>query len=225
MKKIITLLLVISAVVASCKKESSATVATQATYMNFTPNSTWNYDVIDNVTAASLNYTVTSTTKDTLANGRTYHVFTNSAGANEYYNITGNDYFSFQSLPAQLGGTSIQNLYLKDNVAINNSWTQTYTITASGLPLTINLINTVTEKGISKVINAVTYTDVIHVVTAISVSVLGTPLPTGTLTTDVQSFYAKKYGMIQSKNKISLNYNGVVNNTDQIINLKVAVMK
>ena len=225
MKKIITILFIISVSVISCKKEVSAPVISSGTYMNFTPNSTWNYDLIDNTTAASSNYTITSTSKDTLANGKTYHVFTNSTGSNEYYNVTGNDYYVFQSLPALLGGTAVQNLYLKDNVNINTSWNQTYTFTVSNLPLTIILTNTVTEKGISKTINTTKYADVIHVTTTISLSVLGMPLPPGALITDIQTYYAKNYGMIQSKNKISLNYNGVVNNTDQLINLKVAVIK
>lgn len=225
MNKIITRLLVISIGIVSCKKESSAPVTIPAEYMSFSQGSSWNYDVIDNITASTQNYTVTSTNKDTLASGKTYHVFTNSTGTNEYYNVTGNDYFSFQNLPTQLGGTAVQNLYLKDNIAINNSWTQTYTITVSGLPLTVNLINTVTEKGISKIINAINYTEVIHITTIISISVLGISIPANALTSDIHNYYAKNYGMIQSKNKISLNYNGVVNNTDQITNLKIAVIK
>ncbi len=226
MKKILILLLVISTAIISCKKESSVPVTKTENYMNFTPNSTWNYDQIDNVNASSLNYTVTSSSKDTLANGKTYHVFTNNAGvANQYYNITGNDYFTFQSLPAQLGGTAVQNLYLKDNLDVNNSWSQPYTITVSGLPLSITLVNTIIEKGITKTLNSVIYNNVIHIKTTISVSVLGMPLPEGALTTDIQSYYAKTYGMIQSKNKISLNYNGIVNNTDQLTTLKIAVLK
>ena len=225
MKKILTVLFIISGAILSCKKEVSAPVVTSGTYMNFKPNSTWNYDLIDNVTAAISNYTVTSTNRDTLANGKTYHVFTNSTGVNEYYNFSGNDYYVFQSLPALLGGAAVQNLYLKDNVSINTSWNQEYKLTVSNLPLSIILTNTVTEKGVSKTINATNYTDVIHITTTISLSVLGMPLPAGALTTDIQTYYAKNYGMIQSKNKIGLNYNGVVSNTDQIINLKVAVIK
>ena len=225
MKRIITVLFIISASIISCKKEVSAPVISSGTYMSFTPNSTWNYDLTDNVTAATVNYTVTSTSKDTLANGKTYHVFTNSTGINEYYNVTGNEYYVFQNLPTLLGGTAVQNLYLKDNVDINTSWNQTYSITVSSLPLTIVLTNTVTEKGINKTINTTNYTNVIHVTTTISLSVLGMPLPAGALTTDIQTYYAKTYGMIQTKNKISLNYNGVVNNTDQLTNLKVAIIK
>lgn len=225
MNKIITVLLMISIGIVSCKKESSAPVTKPAEYMIFSPSSSWNYETIDNATASTLNYTVISTNKDTLANGKTYHVFTSSTGNNEYYNVTGHEYFSFQNLPTQLGGTAVQNLYLKDNIAINNSWTQTYNVTISGLPITVNLTNTVTEKGISKIINAINYSEVIHISTAISISVLGMPVPTNALTTDIQSYYAKNYGMIQSKNKINLNYNGIVNNTDQITKLKIAVIK
>lgn len=227
MNKIFIVLLVVSTGFISCKKEMSTPAITTGTYMSFTPNSSWNYDLTDNITAASTNYTVTSTNKDTVANGKTYHVFTNSqlGGINQYYNVTGNEYYIFQNLPSQLGGTAIQNLYLKDNVDVNNSWSQAYNITVSNLPLTVNLTNTVTEKGISKIINTTTYTNVIHITTTISLSVLGIPLPAGALTTDIQTYYAKTYGMIQTKNKIGFNYNGVVSNTDQLTNLKVAVIK
>ena len=226
MNKISILLLVVLIGFISCKKEASTSVSATGAYMSFTPNSTWNYDLTDITTAANINYTVTSTNKDTVANGKTYHIFTNSqGGVNEYYNVTGSEYYTFKSLPSQLGGSAIQNLYLKDNVDVNNSWTQSYTITVSNLPLTVNLINTVTEKGISKTINTTTYKDVIHITTSISLSVLGLPLPANALTTDIQTFYAKSYGMIQTKNKISFNYNGVVSNTDQLTNLKVAVIK
>ena len=225
MIKIITVLFIISASMLSCKKEVSAPINSSGNYMNFTPNSTWNYDVIDSMTAAIQNYTLTCTDKDTMANGKTYHVFTNSTGTNEYYNVSGNDYYVFKSLPALLGGTAVQNLYLKDNMNINTSWTQNFVVTVSSLPLTILLTNTITEKGISKTINGTNYADVIHITSTISLSVLGTPLPSDALTTDIQTYYAKNYGMIQSKNKISLNYSGTVNNTDQLINLKVASIK
>jgi hypothetical protein len=226
MKKIIVAFLAISAAITSCKKETSVPVPDAIQYMSYTANSTWDYEVVDNVTATTVNYTITSTNRDSTINGKTYHVFTNSSGsANKYYNITGNDYYNFQSLPASLGGNAVENIYLKDNVAVNNTWNQSYTISASGIPLTVNIVNTIAEKGISKTVNSIVYNDVIHVTSSLSVSAFGTPLPAGAIITDIQSYYAKKYGMIQSKYKISINYSGIVDNTDQQTNLKLADIK
>ena len=153
-------------------------------------------------------------------------VFTNSSGsANEYYAISGNEYYNFQNLPVSVGGKTVESIYLKDNVAADGTWTQPYTVTTSGVPLTITIVNTITEKGISKTVNSIAYTDVIHVTSSISVSAFGIPLPTGAVITDVQAYYAKKYGMIQSKNKVVINYSGIVSNTDDETTLKSADIK
>jgi hypothetical protein len=80
--------------------------------MSYTPNSTWNYTVTNNVTATNLNYTITSTNRDSSINTKTYHIFTNSTvgSANEYYNLTGNDYYTFRNLPVSLGGNPVENI-------------------------------------------------------------------------------------------------------------------
>ena len=151
---------------------------------------------------------------DSTINNRIYHVFTNTSGANQYYNISGNNYYTFQNLPLSLGNGSVENIYLEDNVAAGGTWSQPYTINVSGYPLTVNLINTVTEKGISKTVTGIIYTDVIHITTTLSVSLLGLPLPADAIATNIEAFYARKVGMIQSKNKISVNYAGNVTNID-----------
>ena len=226
MKKIIFTLFTISAAVMSCKKDTATPVADVVKYMSYNANSTWNYEVINSLTATTTNYTLTSTSRDSTVNNKAYHVFTNSSGsANEYYNLAGNDYYKFQNLPANLSGNPIENIYLKDNVAVNFSWSQPYNVTASGVPLTITTVNTIVEKGISKTVNNIAYTDVIHVTSTLSVSAFGIPLPAGAVTTDVQTYYAKKYGMIQSKNKININYSGIVSNTDEQTNLKSSDIK
>lgn len=227
MKKIILAFLIISATFISCKKDPPAPPTTDAEkYMSYAPNSTWNYELINSITSTTSNYVLTSTSRDSTVNGKAYHVYTNSSGsANEYYNITGNEYYSFRTLPTSLDGKSVENIYLKDNVDANNTWSQSYSVNASGVPLTITVINTIAEKGISKTVNAIVYTDVIHVTTTISVVAFGIPLPTSAVKTDVQTYYAKKYGMIQSKNKININYTGIVIDIDDQTNLKSADIK
>ena len=227
MKKIIFVLTIVSSTFFSCKKDPTPAPVPDATvYMSYTPNSSWNYTVTNNITATNLNYTITSTNRDSSINSKAYHVFTNSTGvANEYYNLTGNDYYTFRSLPTTLGGKAIENIYLKDNVAVNASWNQSYSINVSSIPITVNIINTITEKGISRTVNGIAYTDVIHVTTTLQVTALGVPLPAGAVITDIQSYYAKKVGMIESKNKIVVNYAGLNDQVDENTILKSADIK
>lgn len=226
MKKIMLALIVVSLITTSCKKNSSGPATVTVKYMSFTPNSSWNYQVLNNLTSLATSYTLTSAGRDSTINSKAYHVFTNSSGsANEYYLLSGSDYYRFQNLPASLSGSAVENIYLKDNAAVNASWSQSYAVTASGIPLNITITNTVTEKGIGKTVNGIAYSGVIHVSSSLSVSVLGVPLPAGAVTSDVQSFYAEKVGLIQSFNKITINYNGIVSNTDNQTSLLSADIK
>ena len=226
MKKVIFTLLAVSMFGISCKKSDPPAPVTPDKYMSLTAGSTWNYELINNLLVTTTPFILTSTTKDSTSNGRLYHVFTNSSGsANEYYNITGNDYYNFRNLPASLGGTSLENIYLKDNAAVGTSWVQSAPVTVSGFALVITLTNSITEKGISKIVKGVTYNDVIHVTTTMAVTVSGIPLPAGALTTNIHYYYARKFGLIQSINKINLNYSGITDNTDQQTNLNSANIK
>lgn len=228
MKKILFAFLVTSIATISCKKDKNTpAVATSSNYMSLTTNSTWQYKTVNNLALNndSVIYTVTSTNRDSTINSKIYHVLTTTNGPNQYRNITANAYYTFQALPEALGGSTVETIYLKDNVAANGSWSQLYNITASGLPATINLIDTIVEKGISRTVNGIAYTDVIHVTTTLSVSVLGSPLPTGAVITDIQNYYAKNVGMIESKNKISIDFSGITNNIDQLTTLKKAAIK
>jgi hypothetical protein len=215
MKKYNIAALAILVFIVSCKKEDSTAAAETVKYMSFTAGSNWTYRYKNNISGSSVDYTTTSTNRDSTVSGRVYHVFTNSnGGGNQYYNITGNDYYTFYNLAATPISDRIESIYLKDNAAVNTSWSQSYTITNSGVPITIKITNTIAEKGISKTVNAIAYTDVIHVSSVLSASVLGIPLPQDAITSDIQLYYAKKFGMIESKNKISIDYNGIVSDTD-----------
>ncbi len=225
MKKIIFSLLAICIGISACKKDTVSAPVETVKYMSFTPNSSWNYELTDNLTSNTTSYTITSTDRDSTVNSKAYHVFSNSAGSNQYYFLSGSDYYTFQNLPATLSGNLFENIYLKDNATVNTSWSQNYQVTTSGVPLNITIVNTIAEKGISKTVNSIAYTDVTHVTSTLAVSAFGIPLPSGAITTDVQSFYAKKYGLIQSVNKININYSGIVSNTDQQTILKSSDIK
>ena len=228
MKNILLSLFAVSLFITSCKQDDPPTPPVTATpFMSFTAGSTWNYEVVNNITPSTSSYTLTSTSKDSTINGKSYHVFTNSSGSgNEYYNNTGNDYFTLRRLPLTLGGTSVENLYLKDNVTAGTVLpSQDYPVTAQGFNLIVTVTNTIAEKGLTKTVSGNTYNDVIKVTTAITVKLGGIPLPGGALTTDIQAFYAPKYGLIQSNNKIDINFSGIVDHTDQQTTLKSADIK
>ena len=225
MKNIIFSISVITLLGVSCKKDDPLVPVPPAAdkYMSVTAGSTWNYELTDNSATAPVIklYTVTSTNRDSTINTEAYHVFTNSESGNEYYYIDGNDYYNFRSLPAALGGANVENIYLKDNVSASNGWPQAYPITVNGISTTATVTNTITAKGLTKVVNNISYTDVIQVTTTIAV----VGVPAASLTTDIQSFYAPKWGMIQSINKIKINYLGLSSNVDQTTILKSADIK
>jgi hypothetical protein len=215
MKIKILLFPVLMLFIISCKKNSSTnTQPHQDTYLTTTAGSTWNYHQIDSSGSTPVNtdYTLTSSSRDTLINGKSYHIYNNSTGSFQYLSLTSNDYFQFDSLPAGLGTAVFERLYLKDNVNVGNSWTQSLTITVPGIPFSIPITLTyqIAEKGISRTVNAQTYTDVIHVSATISSSLI----PSANLTSSINSYYAKKYGLIENTTIINLNYTGIIENVN-----------
>lgn len=192
----------------SCKKKDNPVTPAQDNYLATSSGSTRNYHQVDSssATPVNTNYTLTSTSKDSTVNGKAYHVFTNSTGNNQYLTVSGNDYYQLDSLPAGFGTGVFERLYLKDNAAVGTSWTQSLTVTLQGVPVPVTLTYNIAEKGITRIVNAKSYSDVIHVTTTISSSLI----PSASLVTNINSYYAKKYGLIESSTKINLNYLGFV---------------
>lgn len=227
MKHVLFSFLLLTITFFSCKNDEVPAPPAPVQYMSLTAGSTWNYELTNNLPAPTTSsFTLTATDRDSVINGKSYRILTNSAGSlNEYSNITGNDYYNFMNLPEALGGAGVEFLYLKDNVAVGLSWTQTFPATVSGISFSAKLTNTITEKGITKTVKSITYNDVIHVTTTISIEIAGFPLPPGAITTDVHSYYAPKVGLIQSANKIDLDFSGMTQHTDQETNLVSADIK
>ena len=167
-------------------------------YMTLTAGSSRNYELKNNTPPATTNtYTTTSSTRDSSINGRSYRVFTSSMGGSEYYNQSGNDYYTYQILPAAIGSTNVEILFLKDNAAVGTTWlaaSAPLTVPGVPFPLTININNTITQKGLTKIVNGISYTDVIHVTSVISVA----GLPGGGVTSDIHYYYAPKFGLIEN---------------------------
>ncbi len=206
----------------SCSKNNNTTPAAADNYMNMRYGSVWNYEVLNNTPPPSTSlYSLNSTSRDSTINAKSYHVFVNTpSGGSEYYFVTGTDYYTYQSLPAALGGTKVENLYLKAGATVNSSWSQTYNISYNSLPLAVTALNKIEEKGISRTVNGKTYNNVIHVSTTLSVA----GVPPASLVTDIHYYYAPNYGLIESSSKISLNYFGIVNNSDFATRLKTATL-
>lgn len=214
MKKTFLPILALLLASTACKKSSTTPTppVVLEKYMSSTAGSTWLYRQVNNLTMVTTNYTLTSTNRDSTANSKVYHVFTNSnTGINEYYNVTGNDYFAFRTLAA-VSNVKLDDLYLKDNSPVGTSWAQTINLTIPGIPLPVPITITysIVEKGIARTVNGIAYTDVIRV----SGSITSTLIPAANLVTDIQNYFARKYGFIETNNKFNLNYLGIVQNTD-----------
>ena len=196
-----------------CSKSSDNTVVVADKYMSTTAASTWQMRQTDNIAATTTNYTITSTNRDSTIFGKAYHVFTNSnTGINEYYFISGNDYYTFRTLGLALGNAKVETIYLKDNSPVGTVWTTSINLTVPMIPfpVPVTLTYTLAEKGISRTVNGITYSNVIHITMAITSSLV----PPAGLTTDIHSYYAPKFGLIENTNKVNLNFSGFTQTTD-----------
>ncbi len=176
---------------AGCGTKDTPTPATD--YSPLTANSTWTYQ-----TATGTTYTLTSTNRDTSISGKTFHVFTNSNGGNNYMGKSGNDYYRFGVLPG-IAPNGFDENYLKENVDVNGTWMVIQNATAPGIstPIPVNLTYTIAEKGVQRVVNGKTYTNVIHVKQ--NISALGIQGGNGDF------YYSAGIGLIESTLVINAN--------------------
>lgn len=214
MKKILFGAIFLSLTAVSCSKDGDDEDLVAESFLNTAAGSTWNYETTDNANPGPPEtHTLTSTNRDTSIGGKSYHIYSNSAtGESEYNSRTGNNYYRFQSLPDELGGSDVEELYLKSAASVNASWSQSYDLSASGFPVTITNTNRIMEKGISRTVNGTVYTNVTHVKTDVSLG--GLPPGTATLTSDIHQYYAPNYGLIEGNVKITVDIMGSVESTD-----------
>lgn len=205
MKTKLIILFAVTLFFTACKKDNSTTPTTSnSSYINTKAGSTWSYHEVDSsrATPKTSDYTVTSTSRDSTIKGRKYHVYDYSYGGNNYLALSGNDYYQYDSIPVS-GGVNVERLYLKDNLAAGSTWTQDFNLTIPNIPIpvTITATNKIIEKGISRKVNGVSYSNVIHVSTSLSSQLI----PSG-FTSAIDSYYAPNYGLIESSTLIQLNY-------------------
>lgn len=210
----------------SCTKDESQTGNTTdtTTYINTIEGSSWTYHEINSSGLQPVNsdYTVTSTSKDTSINGKSYHVYNYSYGGSRYLNMSGHEYFQFDSLPGGLGEV-FDRLYLKDNVSVGSKWDQSLSVSVPGVqfPVPVTITNKISEKGISREVNGITYTNVIHVTTSITSALI----PSNALTSSIDSYYAEKFGLIENSSIVLLDFFGITNKVDIVTKLTSATLK
>lgn len=188
----------------NCKKNNGGnTPAAADTYQPSTTGSEWNYTTTG--TGAG-SFKITATSTDTTINSRTYRICTNTGGQNTYYCKSGNDYYRYGRF-AELNNEPLELLYLKDNLATGQSWTETKivnaTVTGYGtVPVTAVFVFTVAEKGTTHVVGSTTFSNVIKVTAVPSFSAFSSSIPVASYT--LEYYYAKNIGLIHSVTAMSI---------------------
>lgn len=208
----------------SCKKEKSTTETPDETknYINTSAGSSWQYLEINSsgATPVQSEYKITSTGSDTTINGKTYHIYSLSYGGNRYQNLSGKDYYEFDTVPGE-GIKSFERLYLKSGVSVGTTWSQSENLVVDGIPIPVKLTNTIVSNTLVKEVQGKSYEKVIHVKTTISSDLI----PAASLTSDINSFYAPNYGLIENTSNLNLDYLGVKEKIDISTTLKSADLK
>lgn len=145
----------------SCKKDRVVTPS-GGDYLPLTSGSTWKYSYAsDGGTRDTLILTMTGGT--TKINGKTYYdaMSTYRQGTSQGYFYAGNHIYTTRS--AAVGASvSIELQLLNDTASVGYQWTSSPTDdgTLDGQPA--KTVNTIVEKGISRTVNGMTFTNVIH---------------------------------------------------------------
>lgn len=194
MKRILLAAAMLITVAISCSKNGGEEQS-GINYHNNAVGSTWNYEKTDNTTATvTENYTLTSTNRDTLISNKSFHVYKSSmSGGDEYKRRSGNSYFVFYPWSDESFMLFDEILYLKSNVPVGTSWSQTFGLPVDWVQLTGVAKSTIIAKDISRTVHSVTYDSVIHVETLITIS----GYPTGNETGTLNAYYAPGYGKIE----------------------------
>lgn len=201
MKKIFLLVLPAAIFFAACSKDENKPDNPPASgdYINTAAGSMWSYRSVETSDGETTTdtYTLTSTNKDTSINNRKYHVYTYSYGGNSYMSKSGNDYYSYEEAD-EIGLGVFERLFLRTDLDKGGTWSQSVTINVEGLEVPVKLNNKIADKNISREVEGKKYEKVIHVVTTVSFA----PLPVN-ITTNLESYYAPGYGLIEGNNEIS----------------------
>ncbi|HMO33062.1 MAG TPA: hypothetical protein PKE63_09435 [Lacibacter sp.] len=214
---LILLLALVTALAPGCRKSAEpGPVPTQ----NFQPLGTgsyWNYRVTG---TSNYDFTLLATDRDTLINSRLYRLFTNSAGNNEYFHRTVNNYFRFSEV-AELNNQPVELLYLKENLNTGQSWVETkiipYDVTGFGrVPVTVRFTFTITQKDVDYTVDGTRYNNVTVVTgvpqfSAALLSVVPIAIPSSS---DIRYYYAAGIGLIYTNTSLQIPLANVDTNTE-----------
>lgn len=198
--------LLVSVLFTQCKKDDgSPDPAPVKDYMPVTTGSTFTYQNTTGTTVST--YTLTVSGKDTVFNAKTYKIFTSTDSVNRYRAKVGTDYYQLASIP-MISIANFENLYLKENAAINDTWEDNVQVpnpTNPAQTFTATLSSKMMEKGISYTVNGKAYENTIHVKLSLSIKapIPGVPFP---ITVDLgggDMYYALGVGMIKNSLNIS----------------------
>jgi hypothetical protein len=224
MKTIILFTLSALFLFSSCQKENSTPEAPKenTNYINVTSGSSWVYQEINSSgsSAVKSDYTVTATSRDTMISNKSYHIYSFSYGGFRYLSLSGKDYNEFDTLPGG-GSKYFERLYLKSGASVGTTWSQSENLLVQGIQLPVKLNNTIVDNALVKEVNGKSYDKVIHVKTTITSDLI----PSASLTTDINSYYAPNYGLIENTSKLNLNFLGTVEKIDLSTTLKSATLK
>jgi hypothetical protein len=206
------------------KNDSNDDTNTSESYINTNAGSTWNYheENSSGATPVSSDYTVTSTSQDTTIESKSYHVYNYSYGGSQYLNVTGHQYYQYDSIPVS-GGINVSRLYLKDDASAGTTWSQDFSldIPNSPIPVPLHVDNKITEKDITRTINGTDYKNVTHVTTTLSSSLIDADSFSATL----DSYYAPNYGLIENTSIVNLDFQGLTENINVTTTLMSADLK
>lgn len=208
----------------SCKKENSTkeTPGENINYINTADGSSWLYQEINSSGSASVQseYKLTSTVSDTTIYNKSYHMYSLSYGGSRYLNLSGKEYYEFDTVPGN-GIKTFERLYLKSSAPVGSMWAQNEILIVDGIQIPIKLTNTIISISLVKVVHGKSYEKVIHVKTTISSDLI----PSASLITDINSYYAPNYGLIENTSKLNLDYLGMKEKIDLSTTLKSSDLK
>jgi hypothetical protein len=194
-----------------CKKSSNDTTiqdsgfqwpAGTSDYAPYTNGSTFTYEIVSGTPSVTDSFTY-SVTKDTTISGATYRKlesnkptlgptyyanYNNGVVTNVAYNV------NFQG---QITIPTITQTILKDNVPVNNTWSEVLNVTASGFTVPVTFTYTIMLKDYTKTILSKDYANTIY-----AKQIIGIPANIALLlnipaTTQVDNYFAKGVGLVQ----------------------------
>lgn len=196
-----TFLAAVLLLMAGCKKNNDTP---PGDYSPLTAGSTWTYQTTTNGSASG-NYTLTASNRDSMVNGKSYRVITSTSGNNSYRFKSGNEYWSFGTVPAV--NLQVEQLYLKADAAVSNTWQSTENVTFQGFPLVATLLYTAKEKGVSHTAGGVSFSNVMRVGLKVNIAGIGEVV-------DADFYHAPGVGLIETRYEVkNLSLAGVPNST------------